>query len=45
MTINVALVTSDALILGCDSTASRGSYYIDPFEIGLDGQGATDALL
>lgn len=36
MTINVALVTNEALILGCDSTASTGDYYIDPFAIGLE---------
>lgn len=39
MTINVMLVTSDALILGCDSIASRGTHYIDPFDIGLDLDG------
>jgi hypothetical protein len=36
MTINVALITNDALVFGCDSTASTGDYYIDPFVIGLD---------
>jgi hypothetical protein len=36
MTINVALVTSEALIIGCDSTASRSDYYIDPFQIGIE---------
>jgi|SRR5215813_2075009 len=36
MTINVVLVTNEAVVLGCDSTASRGDYYIDPFRIGLD---------
>jgi len=36
MTINVALLTTDALVFGCDSTASTGDYYIDPFEIGLE---------
>ncbi len=36
MTINVILVTSDAVILRCDSTASRGNYYINPFAIGLE---------
>jgi hypothetical protein len=35
MTINVGLVTSEALVLGCDSTAITGDYYIDPF-IGLE---------
>jgi hypothetical protein len=47
MTINLMLVTSDALILGCDSTASKGTYYVDPFSIGLEknaqGQVAEDA--
>lgn len=31
MTINVALVTSEAIVLGCDSIASSAKYYIDPF--------------
>jgi hypothetical protein len=34
MTINVVLVTSDAVILGCDSTASRSQPFIDPFSLG-----------
>jgi hypothetical protein len=36
MTINVVLVTPDAVILGCDSTATRSQYYIDPFAIGIN---------
>jgi hypothetical protein len=47
MTINVGLVTSEALILGCDSTASSGDYYLDPFVAGMekdaDGNIAFDA--
>jgi hypothetical protein len=31
MTINVGLVTSEALVLGCDSIASVTSYRVDPF--------------
>ena len=31
MTINVALVTSEALIMGCDSIASSSRPMIDPF--------------
>ena len=30
MTINVALATSEMLVLGCDSTASRTERYLDP---------------
>jgi hypothetical protein len=36
MTINVALVTSEALVLGCDSTASTSDTYIDPFALGME---------
>ena len=36
MTINIGLVTSDALILGCDSVASTSDYYLDPFKIGFE---------
>lgn len=32
MTINVALVTSEALVFGCDSTASTTDYLLSPFE-------------
>lgn len=32
MTINVAVVTSEALVLGCDSIASVTGYFVDPFE-------------
>jgi hypothetical protein len=34
MTINVVLTTSDAVILGCDSTASRSQPFINPFSFG-----------
>ena len=47
MTINVGLITSEALILGCDSTASTGDFYLDPFADGLqrgpDGKILLDA--
>lgn len=46
MTINVALVTNEALILGCDSIASTTRYYLDPAKIMLrddQGNGITDA--
>jgi len=33
MTINIALVTSDALVLGCDSIASTIGYMVDPFSL------------
>lgn len=40
MTINIALVTNEALILGCDSVASRVGHYIDPAKvIPRDAQG------
>jgi hypothetical protein len=32
MTINVALVTTEALILGCDSIASSTGYFLDAFQ-------------
>ena len=32
MTINIAVVTSDALVLGCDSIASLTRHLLDPFE-------------
>ena len=40
MTINVALVTTEAFVLGCDSTASTGEYYLDPFHIGVEKDAA-----
>ena len=33
MTINIALATSEGLVLGCDSIASSIEYAIDPFEL------------
>lgn len=41
MTINIAVVTSDALVLGCDSFASITTPMINPFDHGpaLDGSG------
>lgn len=40
MTINVALVTSEAVVLGCDSIASSTRPYLDPFAyIEKDAQG------
>jgi hypothetical protein len=33
MTINVGLVTSDALVLGCDSFASTTAHYLDPISL------------
>lgn len=47
MTINVGLVTSDALVLGCDSVASTTQYFLDPLAMpwdrGTDGTPAKDA--
>lgn len=40
MTINLALLTSDAVVLGCDSIASQSTYLVDPLAIiqrGPDG--------
>lgn len=46
MTINIALATSDAVILGCDSIASTTQYFLDPFDLewekGADGKHAKD---
>lgn len=33
MTINVGLVTSEALVFGCDSIASSTEYLVNPFEL------------
>ncbi len=33
MTINVALVTSEGLVFGCDSIASTTAYLVDPFAL------------
>jgi len=32
MTVNVGLITNEALVLGCDSIASSMAYYLDPFD-------------
>lgn len=45
MTINVALVTNEGLILGCDSVASTIGYYLDPSKLipkGADGNWIQD---
>ncbi|HUZ31643.1 MAG TPA: hypothetical protein VMV19_06000 [Xanthobacteraceae bacterium] len=36
MTVNIGLVTSDAVILGCDSVASTTAHYVNPFELDWD---------
>jgi hypothetical protein len=47
MTINLGLVTSEAVVLGCDSIASTNAYYLDPlaldWEKGTDGTFLLDA--
>lgn len=47
MTVNIGLVTSDALVLGCDSVASTTEYFIDPdrikWERDSDGKIVRDA--
>jgi hypothetical protein len=45
MTINVGLVTSEAFILGCDSTASTGDLYLDPLAIGLEKDSAGKTVM
>lgn len=35
MTINIAVLTSEALVLGCDSIASTTQYFLDPFQFEL----------
>jgi hypothetical protein len=30
MTVNIGLVTSDDVVLGCDSVASTTDYFLDP---------------
>lgn len=45
MTINVALVTNELVILGCDSVASATSWYLNPtafVEVDADGKYVTD---
>jgi len=36
MTVNIALLTSDAVILGCDSIASTTGYFLDPIALEWD---------
>ncbi|MEX0695955.1 MAG: hypothetical protein WEB85_14415, partial [Dongiaceae bacterium] len=47
MTINIGLVTSDAVVLACDSVASTTSYFLDPIALqwarDADGKWAKDA--
>ena len=33
LTINVALVTNDSIVFGCDSVASRRDALVDPFAL------------
>jgi hypothetical protein len=40
MTINIGLVTSDAVVLGCDSIASATSFFLDPSMADRDNNGA-----
>ena len=40
MTVNIGLVTSDALVLGCDSVASTTGYLLDP--LGMDAEQGKD---
>ena len=45
MTVNIGLITSDALVLGCDSVASATEPLLDPFrflETGKDGKVVPD---
>jgi len=47
MTVNIGLVTSDAVVLGCDSVASTSNYFLDPIALpwieGPDGKPLKDA--
>ena len=47
MTVNIGLVTSDAVVLGCDSVASTTNYFLDPIALpwtkGADGKHLQDA--
>ena len=47
MTINIALVTNDSIIFGCDSIASQRAVLVDPFSLEVvkdkSGQLVTDA--
>jgi hypothetical protein len=47
MTVNIGLVTSDAVVLGCDSVASTTNYFLDPIALpwvkGADGKHLKDA--
>jgi len=45
MTINIAVATSDALILGCDSIASNAQYYVDPFKVGFEQDSSGKATI
>lgn len=45
MTINVVLVTHDALIFGCDSVASTTSFMVDPFRLDLAKDAAGKELV
>lgn len=39
MTVNIALVTSEALVLGCDSVASTFQPFLDPFSVEWEEDG------
>ena len=43
MTINIALATSEGLVLGCDSIASAVEYFVNPF--GCPREKAADGTL
>jgi hypothetical protein len=43
MTINIGLVTSDAVILGCDSVASTTSNFINPFDMNWEADPSGEA--
>ena len=34
MTVNIGLITSEALVLGCDSVASTSKPFLDPMSLG-----------
>ena len=45
MTINIGVVTSEALVLGCDSIASTSAYLVDPFAGGATYEPSEDGTM
>lgn len=45
MTINIALLTAEALVLGCDSIASTTEYFLNPFQFDLQPDAEGNATI